>query len=118
MQDHIGGFLWRGGNWSGSSTCWRRKTRARLGKIDRAQADEERNCSDSFKIQKRLDPHASNLLQVGVSGDAYHQRGKNQRSNDGLDQTQKDGTQDLQVSSQTRPVMTNLGAQQHAYYDP
>ena len=53
-----------------------------------------------------------------MSGDADHQGGKDQRSNNGLDEPQKDDAQHLQAGSDLGPVMANLRAHQDARGNP
>src|SRR5207302_3673519 len=53
-----------------------------------------------------------------MSGDADHQGGTNQRSNNGLDEPQKDDAQHLQAGSDLGPVMANLRAHKDARGNP
>ena len=76
----------------------RREPFTRALRCDGAQPDEQRDRRNDFKVQQCLDAHAANLFQVGVSGDADHQRAEDERRNDGLDQAEKNRTQHLQVS--------------------
>ena len=60
----------------------------------------------------------ADLPQVGVSGDADHQRPEQQRRDDGLDQPQKDERQHAQVGGDVGEVVSDLRAQQHGDEDP
>ena len=50
--------------------------------------------------------------------DSHHERAEDQRGNDGLDKTQENSTEYLQVGGKLRPVVTDLRADDHAYDDP
>src|SRR5258708_4018636 len=89
MQDQVSGgrFLELRGRCS--HVCGRFDPDAGLVQIDRAQSDKQGNGSNDFKVDQRLDAHAANLLEVGVSGNPNHQCRKDQRSDDGPDHAQK-----------------------------
>src|SRR5262249_20738327 len=93
-------------------------TYAGLGNVDSSQTDQQRKRSYDFEIDQCLHAHASNLFQVGVPGNSHDQSRKNQRSNDGLDQAEKNRAQKLQLSGASRPVSADLRAEQDASRDP
>ena len=50
--------------------------------------------------------------------DARHQRRENQRRDDGLDQSQKDITEDTETNRQRRRIEAKLGPRHHRNKDP
>src|SRR5215472_7793213 len=117
MQDQIrrGLFLYRG----------RRRRVGRLAnpdtrtrQVDGAEPDEQSQGGDQFKINEGFDAHASNLLQVGMPGNAHHQRGEDQGRDDGADQAQKDRAQYLKLFGESGEVMADLRAQEDSDHDP
>ena len=53
------------------------------------QAQEQRQRGDDFEIEDGLDADAAHALQIAAAGDADHQRGEDQRRDDGADQPQE-----------------------------
>ena len=66
---------------------------ARLHQIDRAQADEKRDRRDDLEVQDGLAADAAHGFDVACSGDAVDQRGKEQGRDDGLNQPEKNGSE-------------------------
>ena len=72
---------------------------SRTADIDRKEADEKGKCGNYFKIQQGLPSHSAHLLQIGMAGNAHHNSGKKQGSNDCFDQPEKYLADYLQVYS-------------------
>ena len=60
-----------------------------------------------FKINERLHAHASDFFQIAAAGDANHERGKNQRTDDRLDQVKKNVAQEKNFVAPLRPQPTD-----------
>ena len=89
-----------------------------LAEVDRRQSEEDRDGGDDLEEDDGAKSQPADLLQVGVPGDAHHQRPEDQRRDDGLDQPQEDERQHSQVGRNVGKVVTDLGAQQHGDEDP
>ena len=70
-----------------------RDTHARLNQIGRAQSDHQSQRRDDFEIQDRLPADPAHGLHAAGARDPDHQGRKQQRSDDGFDQPEKDGPQ-------------------------
>src|ERR1051325_9851919 len=100
--------------------------RAGFGNVDRRQPDKKRQSGYDLKIQQRFNAHAANLFQVGMPGYPHNQCAKDERSDDGLDQLQKNRAQDLRLGSQFQAgriageseVVTDFCPHQHSGKDP
>jgi hypothetical protein len=86
--------------------------------MDCAKADEERKRGDDLEVDDGLHAHASHMFEVGMGGDAADQGGKEQRSNDRLDQPEEDQAQYAKMQGKGRSIVTNLRTQHHEGEDP
>ena len=91
---------------------------AGLAQVDGAEAEEDRDGGDYFEEDDGAEAKPADLPQVGMPGDADHQRSEQQRRDDGLDQPQEDERQDAQVHGDIGEVVPNLRAQQHGDENP
>ena len=70
--------------------------RARLNQIYDRETDEQRDRGDYFKVQQRFGAHPPNFFQITATGNADHERRKNQRRNDRLDEVKKNVAQKIE----------------------
>jgi len=86
--------------------------------VDRREADEQRERRNDLEVDERLHTHAADLLEVGVPGDADHERREQERRDDRLDHAQEHQRQHAQVDRHRRQVVADLRADDHADEDP
>ena len=102
--------------------CARRRgqlnANACFAQVDGRKAEEESDGGDNLEVDDRAQSETSNLSQVGMSGDADHQRCEDQGCDDGLDQPQEDQREYPQIGCDVGEVVSNLRAQQHGNEDP
>ena len=91
---------------------------AGFAQIDGPEPEEDRDGGDDFEEDDGAQSQPADLPQVGMPGDADHQRSEQQRRNDGLDQPQKDERQHAQMRGDIGEVVPDLRAQQHGDEDP
>ena len=92
-------------------------TPARL-RLMAAKAEEDRDRGEDLEEDDRSNAEPPDLPQVRMPGDADHQRRKQQRRDDGLDQPQEDHRQHAQIRRGVREVVADLCAQQHGDENP
>ncbi len=94
------------------------KTYPSLRKIDRDETDNQRERGEDFEVDERFDAHPTDGFQVAVACDSRHQRGEDERRNDGLDQAQEDVREDAQVRGEGWRIEAKLGSRNHGDEDP
>ena len=84
-----------------------------------AQPIRQRQGRHHLEIDQGLDPHPSDLPQVGVPGDADDQRGEDQGGDDRPDQADEDLAEDAEGQPPgLGEVVADLGTDHHRYQDP
>ena len=89
-----------------------------LGQVRRDQPDNQRNRGQNLKVKEALPTHAPDTLQITMPGNAAYQRGKDQRSNDGFYQTQKDVAEEMCLHREGRRIQSKLHPCDHGHHDP
>src|SRR6185437_261926 len=92
----------------------KRHAHASFAEIYGNQADDESDGRDNLEKHQRLDRHASDFFQFRVAGDADDKRSKQQRSDDDLDEAQKNRAEDLKFHCGRWSVVTHLRARKQA----
>ena len=118
MEDDVGDTLRRGrdgrlssgGRGQGhSDSC--------LADVDCRKPNQQCQRRDDFKVDECLDAHPANLAQIRVARDANDQRRKQKWRDDGLDETQKDKTEQPQIDRDARPVVADFSTDRHCDED-
>src|SRR4051794_37914236 len=96
--------------------------------VDGGETDGERERGDSLEIDEGLPPHASDLLQVSMAGNAADQRRKEQRRDDDADELKKNLREDFgavekcfltgRARDEHGDVVSELGAKDERKDDP
>src|SRR6266702_697848 len=85
-----------------------------LRKVNRREPNHQRKRRDDLEIHNGLHAHPPHPLQIRMPRNPAHQRGKQQRRNDRLDQPQKHQAQHPQIQRQPRSIISDLRARHHA----
>ena len=118
MQNDVGHCLGWGGRQGLFLHAHAADAHAGFSEIDGGQADEQSECGHDFEVNQRLDAHAAYLLEVGVAGNAHHQRGKYQRRDDGFHEPQEGIAEHLQAHGDAGRIVAQLDANEHAHHNP
>ena len=113
MLDHrIEAYLRRGEFFSLLRRSRELNAGARPHDVDRGQANEQCQGCDNLEVNDRFERQTAHRFHViGVTGDSYHQRRKNERHNDAFDQVQENGGNEFEVQSGLwkQPAQENPG---------
>ncbi|MNF77576.1 hypothetical protein D3C84_597260 [compost metagenome] len=85
--------------------------RARMQRMRRQQADQQRKAGDDFEVQQRLATDPADLFHVVHAGDSRDHCAEDDRADDHLDQLDETVTQRLEVDADLRPEMADHNAQ-------
>ena len=83
------------------------KARARLEEVHQSQADDQGDRRGHFEIHDRFQTDTAERFQVSRTGDANHERGKEQRRDDHLDQPQEGVGQRANRDTERWPEVSN-----------
>src|SRR5204863_2902897 len=90
----------------------------RLREIYNRQAEKQGNRSHNFKIEKCFGAHSSDFFQVAATGNADHERRKNQRCNNRLDEVEEDVAEEVDIVAPfippSPPQVSNQSAKHQA----
>jgi hypothetical protein len=97
-----------------------RQVDADAGAADRdgTPADEERHGGHHLEVDQRLDAHPADLAQVRMARDPDHERGKQQRRDDGTDQAEENLAEHTERDSRLGEIVSDLSANHHGDQDP
>src|SRR6185312_14419692 len=73
---------------------------------------------DHLEEYDGLHGHAAETLEVAVAGDAHHQGGEDQRTDDHLDQAEKDDLEWIERDAEMRPHSADDNARHQGDEDP
>lgn len=84
-----------------------------MTEIDRDKSDHQRDQRDDFEVDKALDAHATDALQVAVPGDTGDESGKDQWGDDSFDEPQEDVAENTKADRQGGRIEAQLRACDH-----
>src|SRR5688572_8724781 len=91
MEDYIGnGLLGRGSNFAVVGSIFQYDPFAGLRNINSRQTDEKSNSGYNLKVDQCLYTHLTDIVHIGMAGNANYQRTEDQRRNNGFNKFQED----------------------------
>ena len=84
-----------------------------LADVDGKEADGQRGGGDGLKVDERLDAHAANAFDVAMAGNADDEHGEDERSDDALNEPEKDVGEKAHLHGELRRIEAELCANNH-----
>lgn len=86
--------------------------------VDGDEADDKGQGGRDLEVDEALNAHTSDAFEIAMAGDAGDESGEDERSDDGLDEAQKDVAEDTQTDRGRWGVEAQFGAGYHRDKDP